>query len=278
MRGPGTRVQLSFTQLAIFTKKNCICINFPWNIYVPRWIHGNCIFAYIDPKQQNVRKYTIHEWYGCCFFLSTLLDSTKSTYFRPTGLMNLRTSEKNMLPSWHRIKRATRPSKNARIRGSVWNKKGSSFFFKFMRMLRAITFKMEEWSLRSRDTLLFKKRDFSLVVGSYESITNPIGFVVFKVFYSVFRFWTPFVFFLIFLGRWRFPVWWAVVFQVSWNNMKQEAMSWSSKRTYTAILFVSTKVHVSVCKFAFCMSTRLVGKGENPCVDGVHSWKWFKQI
>ena len=62
-----------------FCYKKPAYINFQWNIYVPGWIHGNCIFAYIDPKQQKVRKYTIHKWYGCCFLLSTLLDATKST-------------------------------------------------------------------------------------------------------------------------------------------------------------------------------------------------------
>ena len=98
MGGSDTRVQLSFTQLAIFCYKKPAYINFQWNIYVPPRIHGgNCIFAYIDPKQQKVRKYTIHEWYGCCFLLSTLLDATKSTYFRPTGLIHhLRPPQKNI--------------------------------------------------------------------------------------------------------------------------------------------------------------------------------------
>ena len=52
-----------------------------------------------------------------------------------------------------------------------------------------------------------KKRFSGLVVGSYESITNPIGFVVFlKCSTLCFVFGPPFVFFVIFLGKMKIPL------------------------------------------------------------------------
>ena len=172
----------------------------------------------------------------------TLFDATKSTYFRPTGLIHhLRPPEKKyMLPSWHRkIQRGrhSNPSENARIReGAFGTKKGSFRFFitpwktnecplkrdYFNRkyIFQPSTFRghvslreckvhegccgspitNSKWgSVKLKEEgyihYSFKKKDiFSLVVGSYESITNPIGFVVFKSVLLYVSFLDPFCF------------------------------------------------------------------------------------
>ena len=55
MCGSDTRVQLSFTQLAIFVTKNCICINFPWNINMSH--HRSMGIVYSPTLIPNNRRY-----------------------------------------------------------------------------------------------------------------------------------------------------------------------------------------------------------------------------